>query len=496
MRVVVIGAGLGGLSAAAHLVGAGHEVFVFERSSAPGGRAGVIEQHGFRLDTGPTVFTMPNLLADTFRAIDRNMGDYVTIDPVDPMYRAVFADGSMMRVRHDRDEMTEEIRHFANAREAGAFNEFCEWLTELYELEMPRFIDANYDSPVDQAKRWRSLLDLIRHGGLGALDSKVASFFADERLRWAFRFQAMYAGMAPRRAPAIYAVITYMATVAGVYAPRRGMHSIATGLAQALTEAGATIRYDAEVLRILRDGDGAAIGVDLGGDDRLTSGAVVCNADLPVAYKTMLGGVEAPRVARRGRYSPSCLLWVAGVRGAPPDGAAHHNIHFGRDFDDAFKAVTKRGMRMPDPTTLVSIGSISDRSLAPDGCSTLYALEPMPNLDGKLDWARNGARYADDLRRRVGELGYPVDEVLVERVFDPLDWESMGMERGTPFSLSRTFRQSGPFRPRNIDKRVPGLVFTGSSTLPGVGVPMVLISGKLAAQRVDQYASTTSLLKW
>lgn len=496
MRIIVIGAGLGGLSAAAHLVATGHEVTVLERGSRPGGRAGIIEQDGFRLDTGPTVFTMPRLLEDVFAAIDRQMSDYVTIDRVDPMYRAVFADGSVLHVRHGRQAMTEEIRQFANTREAGAFNEFCEWLTELYELEMPRFIDTNYDSPAHLVKSWRALLDLIRLGGFGGLDTKVAEFFEDERLRRMFSFQSMYAGLAPREALALYSVITYMDTVAGVFAPRGGVHSIATGLARAVVEAGASIRYDTEVTRILRNGEGAVSGVDLGGEERLPADAVVCNADLPVAYRTLLGGVEAPRVARRGRYSPSCLLWVAGVRGAAPEGAAHHNVHFGDDFDESFKALIKRGVRMPDPSTLISMASVSDPSLAPEGCSTLYALEPMPNLDGNLDWTRDRDRFADDLRRRVGGLGYPVDDVIVERVIDPLDWESMGMERGTPFALSHTFRQTGPFRPGNTDKRVPGLVFTGSSTLPGVGVPMVLISGKLAAQRVNEYAKATSLLKW
>jgi phytoene desaturase len=496
VRIIVIGAGLGGLSAAAHLVGAGHEVTILERSSGPGGRAGIIEQDGFRLDTGPTVFTMPHLLEDVFAAVGREMNDYVTIDRVDPMYRAVFADGSVLHVRHGRQAMTEEIRQFANAREAGAFNEFCEWLTELYELEMPRFIDANYGSPIDLLKSWRALLDLIRLGGFGGLDNKVASFFEDERLRRMFSFQSMYAGLAPREALALYSVITYMDTVAGVFAPRGGVHSIATGLARAVVEAGGSIRFDAEVSRILRNGDGAVTGVDLGGEERLSADAVVCNADLPVAYRTLLGGVDAPRTARRGRYAPSCLLWVAGVRGPAPDDAAHHNIHFGSDFDDSFKALIKRGVRMPDPSTMISMASISDSSLAPEGCSTLYALEPMPNLDGNLDWARDGDRYADDLRHRVGALGYPVDDVVVERVIDPLDWESMGLERGTPFALSHTFRQTGPFRPGNVDKRLPGLVFTGSSTLPGVGVPMVLISGKLAAQRVNEYAKATSLLRW
>ena len=125
----------------------------------------------------------------------------------------------------------------------------------------------------------------------------------------------------------------------------------------------------------------------------------------------------------------------------------------------------------------------------------MYALEPVPNLDGRIDWARDGDRFADELRKRVGELGYP-DDVVVERCFDPLDWEAMGLERGTPFALAHTFRQTGPFRPGNVDERVPGLVFTGSSTLPGVGVPMVLVSGKLAAERVERYTRDTAVVRW
>jgi phytoene desaturase len=495
VRVVVVGAGLGGLSAAAHLVGRGHDVTVVERDSIPGGRAGLIEEAGFRLDNGPTVLTMPNLLADAFRAAGREMDDYLTIDPVDPMYRAVYADGSVLHVRHGREAMTEEIRQFANAREAGAFNEFCEWLGELYAVEMPHFIDANFDSVLDLMKPWRAGLDLIRLGGFGRLDRKVASFFQDARLQRIFSFQSMYAGLAPHDALALYAVITYMDSVEGVFVPRGGMHAMASGLARAVTDAGAEVLYDSPVTRILRTGGGAVTGVEIGGSERIAADAVVCNADLPVAYRTLLGGVDAPRVARRGQYSPSCLLWVAGVRGLPPEDAAHHNIHFGHQWDESFKALIKRGIRMPDPSVLVTLHSLDDPSLAPEGCTSIYALEPVPNLDGRIDWGRDGERFAEELRKRVGELGYPVD-VVAERMYDPLDWESMGMERGTPFALSHTFRQTGPFRPNNVDRRVPGLVFTGSSTLPGVGVPMVLVSGKLAAQRVDEYAKATSVVRW
>jgi phytoene desaturase len=142
---------------------------------------------------------------------------------------------------------------------------------------------------------------------------------------------------------------------------------------------------------------------------------------------------------------------------------------------------------MPDPSILVTLHSLDDASLAPAGCSSIYVLEPTPNLDGRIDWSRERDRITDSLRAKVAGLGYPTD-VVVERIYDPLDWEAMGMERGTPFALAHTFRQTGPFRPNNVDKRVPGLVFTGSSTLPGVGVPMVLVSGKLAAERVQQFA--------
>lgn len=487
LDVVVIGAGLGGLAAAAHLIKAGHAVTIVERESIPGGRAGMITEAGFRLDNGPTVLTMPNLLADAFAAAGADMADFVTIKPVDPMYRAVYADGSTLHVRHGREAMTDEIRQFANAHEAEAFGRFCDWLEQLYRVEMAHFIDANFDSVLDLVKPWRAGLELVRLGGFGKLGRKVASFFDDERLQRIFSFQSMYAGLAPYEALSLYAVITYMDSVEGVFVPEGGMHAMATGLAAAVEKAGVTIRYDSPVTRILRTGSGAVSGVEVAGSERIAADAVVCNPDLPVAYRTLLGGVDAPRVARRGKYSPSCLLWVAGVKGLPPAEAAHHNIHFGHDWNASFKALIHDGVRMPDPSILVTLHSLDDASLAPAGCSSIYVLEPTPNLDGRIDWSRERDRITESLRAKVAGLGYPTD-VVVERIYDPLDWEAMGMERGTPFALAHTFRQTGPFRPNNVDKRVPGLVFTGSSTLPGVGVPMVLVSGKLAAERVQQFA--------
>jgi phytoene desaturase len=487
-KVVVIGAGLGGLAAAAHLRGRGHDVTVLERDHVPGGRAGLVEQDGFRLDNGPTVLTMPDLLADAFAAVGATLEEFCPIRPVDPMYRAVFADGSTLHIWHDRDRMSEEIRTFAGPDEAAGFERFCAWLHELYDVEMANFIDTNFDSVFDLARPLAPAMKLVRLGGFGKLGRRVARYFDDERLQRIFSFQSMYAGLAPYDALALYAIITYMDSVRGVFVPVHGMHAMGTGLAAAIEKAGATVRYDTSVTRVLRASGttGRVVGVETADGDRIAADAVVCNADLPVAYRTLLGGVDAPRAARRGAYSPSCFLWVAGVRGLPTAEAAHHNIHFGKDWDGAFRALIHDGVRMPDPSILVTLHSLDTDGAAPAGCTSLYVLEPVPNLDGRIDWSQERERLADGLRRRVAALGYPTD-VVVERMYDPLDWEAMGMERGTPFALAHTFRQTGPFRPKNTDRRVPGLVFTGSSTIPGVGVPMVLISGKLAAERVEQH---------
>ncbi|MDP1819148.1 MAG: phytoene desaturase family protein [Acidimicrobiales bacterium] len=486
-RVVVVGAGLGGLSAACHLAGAGHEVVVVEAGPLPGGRAGSASIDGYRFDTGPTVLTMPHLIERCFAAVGASMADHLTLRPVDPMYRACYADGSELRVRHGRDAMTEEIRRVCGPAEAESFGRFCAWLTELYELEMPRFIERNFGSPLDLARPLGPALDLVRLGGFRKLARSVGRYFDDDRLHRIFSFQAMYAGLAPYEALSIYAVITYMDTVNGVYVPEGGMHALPLALAAAAEQAGVKLRYDTRVERILlRQGTtGAVRGVRLEGGEVVPAKAVVANPDLPVAYRTLLPGLPAPRSTRRGAYSPSAAVWHVGVRGELPPGTEHHNIHFGREWEGAFRALLRDGTRMPDPSLLVSVPSLREPSMAPPGRHALYVLEPVPNLDGQVDWQDERPRLRADLEHALDRLGYPTD-IEAELLVDPLDWEQRGMERGTPFALAHTFRQTGPFRPGNLERRAPGLVFTGSGTVPGVGVPMVLVSGELAAQRVAE----------
>jgi phytoene desaturase len=317
----------------------------------------------------------------------------------------------------------------------------------------------------------------------------VERFFSDPRLHRIFSFQAMYAGLAPYEALSIYAVITYMDAVNGVVIPDGGMHALPRALAGAAERAGTTFRYATPVDQILlRDGDtGPVVGVRLAGGEVLAASAVVANPDLPVAYRTLVPGLRSPRAARRGTFSPSAAVWHVGVDGPLPAGAAHHNIHFGDAWHGAFRALLREGIRMPDPSLLVSIPSLAAPDMGPAGKHAMYVLEPVPNLDGQVDWAVERPRLRDDLFRALERFGYPT-AIEVEELVDPTGWEADGMERGTPFALAHTFRQTGPFRPQNHHRRAPGLAFVGSGTLPGVGVPMVLVSGRLAAERVHAWA--------
>ncbi len=487
MDVVIVGAGLGGLSAACHLQGLGHDVTVLERASTPGGRAGLLELEGYAFDTGPTVMTMVDLLDDAFAAVGAERRDHVELTRLDPAYRALFADGSELHVAAGREAMTQEIRERIGSKDAEAFGRFADWLAELYELELPNFIDADLSNPLDMLRRPMALVKLLQLGGLRKLHKVVGEYFDDPRLHRIFSFQAMYAGLSPFEALAIYGVITYMDSVAGVYGVQGGMHSVPRGLADAAEKAGAQFRYGEVVERVTTDASGRANGVLLAGGERLRADAVVMNADVPVAYRQLLGA-QPPLVTRVGRYSPSCAVWLAGVDGDLPEGTTHHNIHFGDQWDEAFTALLQDGTRMPDPSILVTAPTVTDPQLAPDGKHILYVLEPVPNLDGKVDWHRERDVIRDQLATKVQDLGYPGD-VRVEHLTDPLDWQAQGMERGTPFALAHRFFQTGPFRPHLEDRRHPGVVFVGSGTIPGVGIPMVLISGKLAAARVDRMAA-------
>jgi phytoene desaturase len=480
-RVVVVGAGLGGLACALHLAGAGRQVTVVEREPVPGGRAGRLSLDGYEFDTGPTVLTMPDLIAEPLAAVGEELTDWLELMPLDPAYRAFYPDGSTLDVRTDTVRMAAEISRVCGPREADGYLRFVDYARKLWLLERDHFIGRNLDTPLDLLNL--NLLRLLGMGGFGRLQSKINQFFRNPRTRRIFSFQAMYAGLAPHDALAIYAVIAYLDSVAGVYFPKGGMHAVPKALAGAAEKHGVRFRYDTTVTRVeTANGRATAVLTDTG--ERIPADVVVLNPDLPVAYRELL---PERRRERRLRYSPSCVVLHIGSRQAYRR-IGHHNIHFGTAWKGTFDEVIRRGELMSDPSLLVTNPTHTDPSAAPDGRQTYYVLAPTPNLEvAPLDWRGGLARnYADSVMSVLEERGYVGfrDGVEVERIITPADWQDQGMAAGTPFAAAHTFAQTGPFRPGNLHSSLPNVVFTGSGTQPGVGVPMVLISGKLAAARV------------
>jgi len=473
-HVVVVGAGLGGLSAALRLAGAGRSVTVLEREPVPGGRAGLLEDGGYAFDTGPTVLTMPDLIADALASVGEQLSDWLTLDPVQPLYRAQFADGSSLDVHASADAMAAEVAAVCGGPAADGYRRFVAFASQLYELEMRDFIDRNIDSPLDLVRP--SLARLAAIGGFRRLAPKVASFLPDERLQRVFSFQAMYAGLSPYDALALYAVISYMDSVAGVFFPRGGMHAVPRALAGAAEKHGVVLRYGETVERVELSGLRATAVQTLTGE-RIACDAVVLNPDLPMARRLLLG----EPLRRSLKYSPSCFLLLAGSTTSYP--TAHHTISFGQAWREVFDEILG-GRLMSDPSFLVTSPTLSDPSLAPAGKSSYYVLFPTPNLDAPIDWATAAAPYRDSVIATLESRGWAGfgDGIEVEHVTTPLDWASRGMERGTPFAAAHTFGQTGPFRPRNMWGE--NVVFAGSGTHPGVGVPMVLLSGRLAAERI------------
>ncbi|MEU8253140.1 phytoene desaturase family protein [Micromonospora inaquosa] len=479
-RVVVVGAGLGGLACALHLAGSGRQVTVLEREPVPGGRAGRLGVDGYEFDTGPTVLTMPDLIAEALGAVGEELHDWLDLTPLDPAYRAYYPDGSTLDVLTDTARMAAEISRVCGPREADGYLRFVEYARELWRLERTDFIERNLDAPTDLITG--NLLKLLGGGAFRRLQTKINQFFRDPRTQRIFSFQAMYAGLAPHDALAIYAVIAYLDSVAGVYFPRGGIHAVSRAMAGAAEKHGVQIRYDTTVTRV-ETANGRATGVLTADGDLVPADVVVLNPDLPVAYRDLLPA--EPR--RRLTYSPSCVVLHVGSRQAYAK-IAHHNIHFGRAWKGTFDEVIRRGELMTDPSLLVTNPSRTDPAVAPPDRHTYYVLAPVPNLHrAPFEWRGDlTRRYTDQLIGTLEERGYVGFGAGVEvlRAVTPAEWEEQGMAAGTPFAAAHTLFQTGPFRPSNLHRDLSNVVFVGSGTQPGVGVPMVLISGKLAAGRI------------
>jgi phytoene desaturase len=485
-RIVIVGAGLSGLAAASHLAGRQREVTVLERAPTPGGRAGRMDVDGFRLDTGPTVLTMPDIIDETFAAVGDSLAARLDLIPLTPAYQARFADGSTLAVHSDADAMAEEVARFAGPAEARGYLRLRQWLTQMYQATYDQFIAANFDSPLSLVSP--QLARLVALGGFSTLDRQVGRFVRDDRLKRAFTFQSLYAGVAPQRALAVYGVIAYMDTVAGVFFPRGGVRALPDALAAAATEAGVYFQYGETAVELERNGQ-RITAVRTANGSRYPCDAVVLTTEPHVSYRLLS---RAPIRPSRLQAAPSAVVAHLSVR---KQDIAHHTISFGAAWRETFAELIRHGRTMTDPSLLITRPTATDPTLAPAGRDLVSVLAPVPNLDrGRFDWDRLGHRYVEEVldiaEHRVPGL---TDGAQLLHTITPADWADQDMTAGTPFSYAHSLTQTGPFRPGNFPRHWANAVLAGSGTVPGVGVPTALISGRLAADRITgAHLRTTS----
>ncbi len=483
-KILVVGAGVGGLSAAARLSKAGFQVEVIEKGAGPGGRCGSLQINGFRFDTGPTLLLMPEVLEEIFAAVGRNMTDYLTLQRCDPNYRLHFRDGSHMTFTTELTQMAKELERI----EPGAFRRYLEFLAlgrDQYKVSLERFVGRNFDSAWQMFSP-SNLREVLRIRAHKKMYAEVGRYFSDDRLRAAMTFQTMYLGISPFEAPAVYGLLPFTELAVGIWFPKGGMYALPLALEKLCRDLGVQFRYRTSVSRIDADG-GQVRGVSLQDGTRISADAVVCNADLPWAYKNLIDP-KVSQLPREGKlkYTSSAFMMYWGTRKKYP-GLLHHNVVFGANYQGAFDDIFTQLVVPNDPAFYVNAPAHTEPSMAPEGKDSIYVLVPVPNRQAKIDWKVEGPRVREKVLDRMADLGHADlrQNIEVEKHFTPDDYElTLNLERGSAFGLSHNFLQVGPFRPANVDPNIQGLFFVGASTQPGTGLPMVMLSAKLVTERV------------
>jgi phytoene desaturase len=471
MRVVVIGAGLGGLAAALRLQAMGCDVTVLEQRAAPGGRASRLRTAGFTWDTGPSLITMPWILEEAFAAGGLDLHREVRLRRLDPMYRIRWAGESRTFDFADSPEaLREQVARFS-AADAARVDEFLAALRPIYERGI---LDAGQRAFSD-ARAFAALVPaMARLRAIEPLHRFVGRFFAHPRVREAFSFHSLFIGGDPFRVPAIYGALVYLQVLDGGWYADGGVYSLVEAMARPLD-----VRCGARVEAVETAG-GRVRAVRLAGGERLAADAVVSNADV-LRTDALLG---RPPARRRLRPTMSCLLLYLGL-GRTFDALLHHTLLVGRGYREFIRAVT-RGRRLPSTfSTYVHAPARTEPAMAAPGGDSLAVLLPVPNLRAGVDWAGEADRVRDalvaDLERSFGLDGLG-DAVRVEHRMTPADFErELGAVDGNAFAIEPTLQQSAYLRAPNRVRGVAGMYHVGGGTHPGAGIPGVLMGAGVTA---------------
>lgn len=480
--IVIIGGGVGGLSAAIHLAAAGRRVILFEQNPTVGGKMSQWEDAGFRWDTGPSVITMRAVFEDLWRRAGYRLDDALTLLPVDPLTRYFYRDGTVLDMRQDAAAMDAAIGALAPDDVQG-YRDFLAYAAEIHRITAPVFIESG--PPSLGTLRKANPLDFLRIDPWLTLDQAIARRVRSPHLRQLLGRFATYVGASPYRAPATLAVIAHVELAGGVWYPQGGIYRIAEAMRDLAVSCGVAIHTSSPVASILVE-DGAARGVQLADGTRHPAAAVISNVDVATTYHKLLPPLahvtrRAKRLAQR-ETSCSGFVLMLGVEGVH-DELAHHNIFFTEDYRREFDDIFGKGIPPADPTLYVAITSKTDTTHAPPGCENWFVLVNAPPLSIRYNWAQNAADYRAHVYKALAHAGYDLaGRVRSERMLTPVDLERMsGAWRGALYGISSNAALNAFRRPNNRCADVRGLYFAGGATHPGGGVPMVTLSGRVAA---------------
>lgn len=482
---VVIGAGIGGIAAAARLARNGYKVTVIEKNSTPGGRCGQFTRDGHRFDVGPTLFLMPEVFAETYTALGTHMQDHLDLRRIDPTYSVRFDDGVKLELSSDMNAMQTQLEPM----EPGSFSGLMRYLAEghlHYHLSLERFVGRNFFSYPDYFSL-RNLPLLFKLKALVKHYDNIGHYFTNPHLKAAFTFQNMYLGLSPFDAPATYSLLQYTEMAGGVWFPVGGLYRVIESLVSIAKSLGVRFIYDSPVRRIDVEGDHATE-VVLEDGSRFQAEVVIANADLPYVYRALLPDrAEADRLDRL-KYTCSAIMFYWGVDKVYPQ-LGVHNVFLAGAYKASFDRIFKDHTLPDEPSFYVHAPARIDPDAAPAGQDTLFVLVPVGHLDESKpqDWDELKAKARGVVLKRLDEVGAKdlQEHLKFEVGATPRDWLTYyNCAKGAAFSLSHNFVQVGYLRPRNRHTRYRNLYFVGGSTHPGTGLPIVLISARLTMERI------------
>lgn len=486
-KVLVIGAGIGGIATAARLAKNGYDVTVIEKEATPGGRCNQILRDGHRFDIGPTLFLMPEVWEETFAALGEKLSDHLDLRRIDPTYKVRFDDGLELELTSDIGNMQTQLEKI----EKTAFTGFLKYIAEgskHYKISLEKFVGRNFYN-IFEYLSLSNLPLIFQLKALGKHYKNTSRFFKDERLKAAFTFQNMYLGLSPYDAPATYSLLQYTELAEGVWYPMGGMYAGIQALTKVAEKHGVKFMFNSPVKKILVNGS-SVTGLELEDGRAFNADLIVGNADLPYIYDQLLPDrTEAKKLIEEKLYTCSTIMFYWGVDKEYPQ-IAHHNVFLGGDYKASFDKIFNDHTLPETPSFYVHAPKRTDPAAGPNGQDTLYVLVPVGHLDArsKQDWDAMVGRARKTVLDRLGkEMGaYDLEQHLkFEVVYQPKVWkERFNLVNGAAFGLSHNFWQVGYLRPHNRHSKYNNLYFAGASTHPGTGLPIVLLSAKLTTERI------------